>query len=222
MAEFEVVEIFDSINGEGRFAGELANFVRLKGCNLRCSYCDTAWACEETAACRRMSEEEICQRLLQSGIRRVTLTGGEPLAAPHIEVLLQRLLMEETLLVEVETNGSIPVARFRRLERVPMFTFDYKLAGSGMEQAMCPENFQEVAACDTVKFVVCDRADLERTEEIVRKYALSEKCTVILSPVFTRIEPVEIVEFLRERRWNHVRLQLQLHKYIWDANQRGV
>lgn len=222
MAQFEVVELFESINGEGRFAGELANFVRLKGCNLRCSYCDTAWAYADDVPCQCMTEEEICQRLLRSGIQRVTLTGGEPLASPDIEILLRRLSLEETLFVEVETNGSIPVAPFRRLRRVPMFTFDYKLAGSGMEQSMCPENFREAAACDTVKFVVSDRKDLERAEEIIREYALSERCTVILSPVFTSIEPVEIVEFLRDRRLNHVRLQLQLHKYIWDANQRGV
>lgn len=222
MARFEVVELFESINGEGRFVGELSNFVRLRGCNLHCSYCDTAWACGKDAFCQMMTEEEICQRLLQSGIQRVTLTGGEPLVAPDIDVLLERLSREERLSVEVETNGSIPLAPFRGLLRMPSFTLDYKLQGSGMEPHMCLENFRDVAPCDTVKFVVSSRADLERAEEIIREYALTERCAVFFSPVFSSLEPVEIVAFMRERTLNQVKLQLQLHKYIWDSEQRGV
>ena len=161
MADFEVVEIFESINGEGRFAGELSNFVRLKGCNLRCTYCDTAWAYEADAPRTVMTEEEICERLLQSGISRVTLTGGEPMIAKNIDVLLERLSREESLEVEIETNGSVSLTAFRQMKRPPSFTIDYKLAGSGMETKMCMDNFAEVVKQDTVKFVVSGRSDLE-------------------------------------------------------------
>ena len=207
MADFEVVEIFESINGEGRFAGELSNFVRLKGCNLRCTYCDTAWAYEADAPCTVMTEEEICERLLQSGISRVTLTGGEPMIAKNIDVLLERLSREESLEVEIETNGSVSLTPFRQMKRPPSFTID---------------NFAEVVKQDTVKFVVSGRSDLERAYEVTREYHLEQRCMVILSPVFGRIEPAEMVDFLREKRWNGVRIQLQLHKFIWDPDKRGV
>ena len=209
MADFEVVEIFESINGEGRFAGELSNFVRLKGCNLRCTYCDTAWAYEADAPRTVMTEEEICERLLQSGISRVTLTGGEPMIAKNIDVLLERLSREESLEVEIETNGSVSLTAFRQMKRPPSFTIDYKLAGSGMETKMCMDNFAEVVK-------------QERAYEVTREYHLDQRCMVILSPVFGRIEPAEMVDFLREKRWNGVRLQLQLHKFIWDPDKRGV
>lgn len=221
MAKYQVVEIFDSINGEGMRAGELAVFVRMKGCNLRCSYCDTTWAYEEQAPCEILTEEEICERIVAKGIHNVTLTGGEPLLQPQIEVLLARL-SETALRIEIETNGSVPVSKYRTLENPPSFTFDYKLPGSGMEAHMCLENFQNITPEDTVKFVVSDQSDLLRAEKIMEKYDLPSRCHVILSPVFGRIEPKDIVEVMREHLWNDVRLQLQLHKLIWDPEQRGV
>ncbi len=222
MADFQVVELFESINGEGRFAGELANFVRLKGCNLRCNYCDTAWAYDDDADCVVMTEEEICRKLLDSGIYRVTLTGGEPLFRENIAVLLERIDREEGLALEVETNGSVPISPFREIASKTSFTLDYKLPGSGMEQQMCLENFEQVSPQDTVKFVVSDRSDMEKATEIIHRYELDKKCTVIFSAVFDRIEPVDMVAFLQENKLNHVRVQLQLHKFIWDPQKRGV
>lgn len=222
MAKYNVVEIFESINGEGMRAGELAVFVRMKGCNLHCSYCDTAWACEREAPCLLMSEEEICKRVLETGIKNVTLTGGEPLLQKDIEVLLQRLAAEKTLRIEIETNGSIDVAPYRKIEHAPVFTLDYKLPGSGMEDRMCMDNFHFVTAQDTVKFVVSDDRDLTRAREIIEKYELSMRCHVIFSGVFHEIEPEEIVAFMRKHCLNDVRLQLQMHKLIWDPEQRSV
>lgn len=222
MAEFDVVEIFESINGEGRFAGELATFVRLKGCNLCCSYCDTSWASDRDAPCEVMTEEQIAEKLLQSGIKRVTLTGGEPLAHPHIEVLLERLSQEKGLKVEIETNGSVPIAKFHNDTNRPTFTVDYKLPGSGMEERMCTDNFRNIHFDDTVKFVISHKEDLERAEHIIREYDLCARCAVIFSPAFGAIEPVEIVDFLRDKCLNDVRLQLQLHKFIWNPQKRGV
>ena len=222
MAKYNVVEIFESINGEGMRAGELAVIVRMKACNLHCSYCDTVWACERETSCRLLSEEEICMEILETGIKNVTLTGGEPLLQKDIGVLLQRLTEEESLRLEIETNGSVDVAPYRKLRRPPVFTLDYKLPGSGMENQMCLDNFRSVTPQDTVKFVVSDDRDLTRAREMIEKYELSKRCHVIFSAVFHRIEPEQIVAFMRKHCLNDVRLQLQMHKFIWDPEQRGV
>lgn len=222
MAKYHVVEIFESINGEGMRAGELAVFVRMKNCNLHCSYCDTTWACREDAPSTLMTEEEICKQVLVSGIKNVTLTGGEPLLQPDIRVLLERLTAEEFLRLEIETNGSIDVAPYRHFRRPPVFTLDYKLPGSGMEDQMCMKNFCSVTTQDTIKFVVSDDRDLTRASEMIEEYELLERCHVIFSAVFGRISPQEIVSFMRKHCMNDVRLQLQMHKFIWDPKQRGV
>ncbi len=222
MAVYQVVEFFESINGEGMRAGELAVFVRMKGCNLACSYCDTAWANVQDVSCQDWTEEEICRKILRTGIRNVTLTGGEPLLQPDIEVLLRRLALEKELRVEIETNGSVPVERFRRMANPPVFTIDYKLPGSGMEEKMCLENFQFVGSADTVKFVAADREDLDRARELTRQYGLDGRCHVLISPVFGKIQPVQIVEYMQKWQMNNVRLQLQMHKIIWKPEQRGV
>ena len=201
MAEYRVVEIFESINGEGMRAGELAVFVRMRGCNLHCSYCDTAWACEDVAPAKGMTEEEICQRILETGIKNVTLTGGEPLLQENIGLLLRRLAEEKTLRVEIETNGSVDISPYRQMPHPPVFTLDYKLPGSGMEAGMCLDNLESV---------------------IIEKYRLSDRCHVIFSAVFDRIEPAHIVSFMRTYCLYNVRLQLQMHKYIWDPEKRGV
>lgn len=222
MAEYHVVEMFESINGEGMRAGELAVFVRMRDCNLHCSYCDTAWACKKEAPCTLMSEEEICKRVLETGIKNVTLTGGEPLLQPEIGVLLQRLTAEENLRLEIETNGSIDVTPYRKSGRSPVFTLDYKLPGSGMEGQMCMDNFRSVTPQDTVKFVVSDGRDLIRAKEMMEEYELPKRCHVILSAVFDKIDSQEIVAFMRKYCLNDVRLQLQMHKLIWDPEQRSV
>ena len=107
MAVFHVVEKFVSINGEGQHAGELAVFIRLRGCNLSCSYCDTRWACTDEAESTDMTEDEIVTYVKETGVRRVTLTGGEPLLAKDISLLLEAFSREKNILVEIETNGSV-------------------------------------------------------------------------------------------------------------------
>ena len=151
----------------------------------------------------------------------MTLTGGEPLLQPGIDELITAL-GALGYRVEIETNGSVSLQPFASLSFRPCFTMDYKLPGSGMEQTMLPENFSLLRSRDAVKFVAGSRADLERALEIIRKYGLIDRCTVFFSPVFGSIEPAEIVEFLKEHTLNGVRLQLQLHKFIWDPLQRGV
>ncbi|MDO5788473.1 MAG: putative 7-carboxy-7-deazaguanine synthase QueE [Fusobacterium sp.] len=222
MANFKVVEIFESINGEGRKAGQLAIFVRLQKCNLHCSYCDTMWANGDDAPYTLMSEDEIYDRIIKSGIKNITLTGGEPLLHENVETLLKKIGENPELSLEIETNGSIPLEKFSKLENPPSFTMDYKLPRSKMESTMCLDNFKYLEDKDTVKFVAGTIEDLRKAKEIIEKYNLIGKCAVYFSPVFGSIDPVEIVEFMKENKLNEVNLQLQLHKFIWDPESKGV
>ncbi len=222
MADFKVAEIFTSINGEGTKAGQTAVFVRFTGCNLNCSYCDTKWANEPDAEYTLMTDKEILSRIKETGIKNVTLTGGEPLLREGIHELLEEIAKDGFLQAEIETNGSIDLKPFCDIENRPSFTMDYKLPSSGMEKHMCLENFDILEKKDTVKFVSGSSKDLEKALEIIRKYDLSRRCHVYISPVFGSIEPAEIVDFMVENKLNDVNLQLQLHKFIWDPNMRGV
>ncbi len=215
----QVVEKFLSINGEGWRAGETALFIRFRGCNLRCSYCDTMWANEADCPFEEESPRALADYALQTGIRNVTLTGGEPLLQKDIKELI-RLLLEEDLRVEIETNGAVSIEGFEGAR--PVFTMDYKLPSSGYESRMLLKNMESLRKEDTVKFVSGSRQDLERALEIIRAYDLTERCHVYFSPVFGAIEPAEIVGFLLEHKLNDVRLQIQMHKVIWDPDKRGV
>lgn len=222
MAEYKVVEIFSSINGEGTRAGRLAVFVRLKGCNLNCSYCDTTWANEENAAYTVMTEQEIYESIKNTGIKNVTITGGEPLFRKDMDVLLTTIAADKELLVEIETNGSVDLIPYVHISDNISFTMDYKLPVSGMEQAMCHSNFSLLKNKDTVKFVAGSREDLDTTFNIIRKYNLQGRVNIYISPVFGKIEPKDIVEYMLANNMNDVNLQLQLHKFIWDPEARGV
>ena len=216
-----VVEQFVSINGEGPRAGELATFVRFQGCNLRCSYCDTHWANVPECPYEERTPEEIDGSVRSQGVTNVTLTGGEPLLQPEMPKLLSLLLRDGTLRVEIETNGAVDLSPFCGENR-PVFTMDYKLPSSGMEGPMVVENFSLLREEDTVKFVCGSTQDLERAGEIIRTHSLLGRCHIYLSPVFGAIQPVALVEYLQRERLNGVRVQLQLHKFIWDPEKRGV
>ncbi|WP_300360929.1 putative 7-carboxy-7-deazaguanine synthase QueE [Fusobacterium sp.] len=222
MEKYKVVEIFESINGEGRKAGQLAIFVRFQKCNLNCSYCDTRWANSEDSPYISMSADEIYKRILESGITNVTLTGGEPLLQNNIVELLEKLAENQDLKVEIETNGSVNLEKFSKLTNPPSFTMDYKLPSSLMEERMDLENFKYLTEKDTVKFVSGSMEDLEKARYIIEKYSLIGKCGVYISPVFDKIELSEIVEFMKKYKLNGVNFQLQIHKVIWDPESKGV
>ena len=221
MSCFKVAEKFVSINGEGLRAGELAVFLRFCGCNLDCGYCDTRWANTADVKYELVSAEELVEYVKSTGVKNVTLTGGEPLLQADIAHLI-KLLGEAGAEVEIETNGSVPLKNIVSLAPRPAVTADYKLPSSGMEKYMLTENFSYLTLQDAVKFVVGDMCDLARAEEIINEYGLKEKCRIYFSPVFGKIKPVEITEFMKERKLNGVRLQLQLHKIIWEPDMRGV
>lgn len=219
---YKVVETFTSINGEGQKAGELAVFIRFAGCNLNCNYCDTVWANQLDVPYTFMSEQEIVQVVQDAGVKNVTLTGGEPLLQPGIKELLITLGETLDVRIEIETNGSIEIKEYLDLPVRPCFTLDYKLPGSGMNAAMKTVNYKYLMPEDTVKFVVSDEADLEHARKIITEYHLQGTCGIYFSPVFGRIEPVKIVDYMMKYKLNQVHVQLQLHKFIWDPNQKGV
>ena len=217
----KVVEKFTSINGEGTRAGELAVFIRFKGCNLRCSYCDTMWANEPECPYKEETPEEILNYVLGTGIHNVTLTGGEPLLQKDIRDLIH-LLLQAGLQVEIETNGSVPIRYYKERDNRLTMTMDYKLPSSNMEENMCLENMEYLKPWDVVKFVIGSREDLNRAKEIIERFRLCEKAIVYFSPVFGKIEPEEIVEFMKENKLNKVRFQIQIHKVVWDPDKTGV
>lgn len=218
---YPLVEKFISINGEGPKAGMMSAFLRMKGCNLSCNYCDTSWANMPDCPCEMLSADALICWLKESGTVNVTLTGGEPLLIPNIDLLIEQ--MESAgFSVEIETNGSVSLAPFCQLSHRPSFTMDYKCPDSGMEQFMNLNNFSLLNEQDSVKFVVSSEKDLNRAEEITKKYHLSKRCRVYLSAVFGRMDPRTITEYMIRHQWNDVRLQLQMHKFIWPPQQRGV
>lgn len=218
---FKVVEIFESINGEGMRAGELAVFVRMKGCNLSCNYCDTMWANKPDCEFEEMTADQIVDRVKKSGIKNVTLTGGEPLLQKDADKLLEAFSSEKDIRVEIETNGSIDLKPFPKFENVS-FTMDYKLPESDMEKYMNTDNFKILRKKDTLKFVASSVNDLKKAKEIIEKYELIGKVNIIFSPVFGKIELTDIVDFLKDNKLNDVRMQLQMHEFIWDPEERGV
>lgn len=220
---YKIVERFVSINGEGKFSGQLATFIRFAGCNLNCSFCDTKWANQLDVKYELMTADEIYNYIKETGIINVTLTGGEPLIQNNISGLIRTLIKDNSLNIEIETNGSVSIEPFAILNNDSLiFTMDYKLPFSTMENKMIVNNFKYLREKDTVKFVVGNLDDLIKAEEIIRKYELTEKTNVYISPVYGQIKLTEIVDFMKVKKMNKAILQTQLHKIIWDPETRGV
>ncbi|MCR5837340.1 MAG: putative 7-carboxy-7-deazaguanine synthase QueE [Lachnospiraceae bacterium] len=217
----KVVEKFVSINGESTRAGELAVFIRFKGCNLNCTYCDTKWANEPDCDFTEMTPEEIARYVEETKVKNVTLTGGEPLLQNEIGILVDRLYEIPGVRVEIETNGSVDIMTVQSVNR-PSFTVDYKSPTSSCESRMCMTNYENVGKEDTVKFVVGSNEDLDKAKEIIDRYGLKDRCNVYMSPVFGMIEPADIVDYMIDNNMNGIRLQIQMHKVIWNPDQRGV
>lgn len=225
MSKYKIVEIFDSIEGEGKRSGQLATFVRTAGCNLRCSYCDTPYALsEKNCEYTELTSDEIISRL-NPLYRKVTLTGGEPLFHPNIKELISEMC-SAGYEVNVETNGSIKTSLFRVASNV-FFTIDYKLPSSGMESRMDKDAFLELTKEDVVKFVIGTEEDCDRTIEVVRmlrsRYGNDEMPLIYLSAVCGKISHADIVTFMKSHKeLSNARIQLQMHKIIWPDIDKGV
>lgn len=213
-----VNEIFSSIEGEGIRAGYPATFIRLFGCNLRCTYCDSMYACEGTEFIK-MTIPEIMSVVRSMGNKRITLTGGEPLIHKNVEKLILALIANDCE-VNIETNGAADIAPYVDMANV-IITMDFKCTDSGMREKMIYDNFFHLRAKDVLKFVVGSREDLYDMLNIVKAFD-GVNAQVFVSPVFGKIEPAEIVDFIKEHKLQDVRLQLQLHKFIYPVNMRGV
>lgn len=220
----KVVEIFQSIEGEGIRVGFPAIFIRLFGCNLHCSYCDTRYGCEGEDY-TAMSVQDIvsyCKKTFDCS--RVTVTGGEPLIHPGIELLLEKLALAGYE-VNVETNGTkLPIRINREGSRyLPgsiFYTMDCKCPSSGMSDQMDMQALSMLGPRDVLKFVVGNREDLDKALEVYE--SLNTSAHVFFSPVFGQIEPKEIVDYLLEHKMDDCRVQVQLHKVIWSPDKRGV
>ena len=209
-----VTEIFHSIQGESTRAGEPCVFVRLTGCPLRCTWCDTAYAFEGGTD---MSVEAVVEQVRGYGCSLVEVTGGEPLAQSAAVDLITRLC-EERFEVLIETSGAIDVSP---VDPRAIIILDVKCPGSEMDDRMCWENLRAIRQQDQIKFVIGDRRDYEWAVAVVKQYRLTEKCPVLFSPVFGVQELQPLAEWILRDRLP-VRLQVQLHKLIWDPDRRGV
>lgn len=213
----KVNEIFMSIEGEGSRTGYPCTFVRLYGCNLRCSYCDTRYSCEDEEF-TEMTIPEILTAVIKLGKQMVTVTGGEPLIHEDAQQLISALA-EEGFWVNIETNGSIDITPYVGDERV-FVTMDYKSLSSDMNERMLLNNIGLLRESDVLKFVVGGIADLSDMRWIIASQEI--KAMIFVSPVFGEIDGAEIVEYLLKNNLNQCRVQIQLHKIIWAPDRRGV
>ncbi len=210
----KVCEIFASIQGESTYAGLPCVFVRLTGCNLRCTYCDTSYAYEEGV---ETDIDEIIVKTGKFGIELVEITGGEPLVQADVLQLASGLL-DAGFKVLIETNGSVDIGN---VDKRAVIIMDVKTPGSGMSGSVRIGNFDILKKNDEIKFVISDRFDYEWAVNIVKRYDLQHKCSILFSPVFGKLNPADMSKWIVEDRLT-VRLNLQLHKYIHDPDQRGV
>jgi len=215
----QVIEKFVSINGEGLKQGELAVFIRFANCNLRCSYCDTKYSFDNPKYTEE-SIDDIVNYIKEQNVRNITLTGGEPLIQKDVDILMQRL-SDLGYMIEIETNGSIDIKPFINIPNVS-FTLDYKLPVSLMEKHMNLNNYKYITKNDSVKFVCGTIEDLNKSLSVIKENDLINKTNCMISPVFNMIELPKIVEFLIKNNLNGVKMCLQIHKFIWDPNKRGV
>jgi 7-carboxy-7-deazaguanine synthase len=208
-------EIFYSIQGESTYAGRPCVFVRLTACDLRCSWCDTAYAFHEGG---KRSLDDVLAEVNGHGCTLVEVTGGEPLLQEEVYPLMQALLANGRTVL-LETGGH------RSTERVPpavVTILDVKCPGSGEAHRNDWSNLERLRPQDEVKFVIKDRVDYEYARDVVRTHALETRAAAVLfSPVHGVLDPKQLSEWVLAHRLG-VRVQLQLHKYIWDPAMRGV
>lgn len=231
---FNVLEIFSSISGEAQHAGELTTFIRLAGCNLNCSWCDTMTMLKANNF-TKMNVDEIIEVCHSNGHKHVIVTGGEPLIKPNIDVLISELLLEG-FEVEIETNGSQDFHKLvdklddyglpGNLANNYSFTLDYKMPGSGMTDKMNPavfEHLDDLNCNDVIKFVITE-GDIELCMELIEKFQKQGTlCKYFISPVFGQVEMPHIIDAMKAHNLDgDVKFQLQIHKYVWDPNKTGV
>ena len=210
----EVTEIYKSVQGESTYVGLPCVFVRLTGCNLRCVWCDTAYAFDGG---KKLSIEQIIDQIKSYGIDLVEITGGEPLLQNEVLLLMENLLKNK-FLVMLETGGSLSI---KNVPSQVIKILDLKCPGSGEENKNDWSNLDHLSSKDQIKFVIADRNDYEWSRSVLQSYKLDKKVQILFSPVFGKLTLKDLTEWILEDNIA-VRLQTQLHKHIWDKNKIGV
>jgi 7-carboxy-7-deazaguanine synthase len=216
--DFNINEIFYSIQGEGTRAGLPCIFVRLQGCLLRCVWCDTPYALERKEIVSMMTGKEIADEVSKYDCKFLMFTGGEPLEQENIFPLIN-YFCDLGYDVVIETNGQADVSKVdQRATKI----MDLKCPDSLMHKKNNYKNIDYLNKNDEVKFVVGSEKDFNFAEEICEKYNLEEKVnTILISPVFGKIELNDLAELIKKSK-HRFRMQFQMHKYIWEPNRKGV
>lgn len=212
--ELVVNEIYFSIQGESTYAGVPCVFVRLTGCNLRCVYCDTAYAFHEG---ERMSVESVLTEVRSYGCRTVEITGGEPLLQAAVHPLM-RELADEGYTVLLETGGGVSI---EGTDPRVVVVYDIKCPDSGESERNVWENLEKLSAKDQIKFVISSRKDYDWMKGMLTRHDLTGRFVVLVSVAFGELDVRSAAEWILGDRLP-VRLQLQMHKYIWPSDMRGV
>lgn len=224
-----MVEIFETVEGEGSGAGFPTIFVRVFHCNLRCTWCDTTYSYAPEKPAFEATIEEIISKVQGFKSKRICFTGGEPLI--HREksaaLLLEMARLPQIVDIHIETNGAIDLEpyyylrdQYIELQRKMRFVVDYKLTGSGEKHKMIHANFSYLNEEDEIKFVIASDKDFSEAKEIINEF--HDLGQVLFSPVWESMSPRRLVEKILENQLSDVKLSLQLHKIIWDPNERGV
>ncbi len=212
MNKLRITEFFTSIQGESTFAGELCTFIRLSGCNLRCTYCDTTYSYYGGEEC---TIAELVKRAEEAKVSLVEITGGEPLLQSGTPALAKAFI-KKSFTVLIETNGSKDISV---LPKEVIKILDIKTPDSGEGDSFFMDNLSYLTLQDEVKFVITSRHDFEWARDFIKKYPI--KGTVIFSPAWEDVTPATLVEWIVQENVP-VRVGIQIHKVIWDKDKKGV
>lgn len=223
-----LVEIFQTVEGEGGKAGFPTTFIRLHNCNLRCAWCDTPYSYAPHPPEMFATVEEILAKVKHYGNRHICLTGGEPLLYGEKSLALLQELAPLPFLedIHIETNGAIDLFPFHRWRQSSphggkiRFIMDFKLRSSGERDKMIHDNFRHLTERDEIKFVIADREDFNEALSVAESNACPAQ--ILFSPEWNALSPDRLVSWLLQCPRKDIRLNLQAHKYIWDPDRRGV
>ncbi len=207
MAQLKIFEIFYSLQGESSRVGLPTIFIRLSGCPMRCHYCDTAYAFQGGSM---MTIDEIMEAIKKYHTHYVTVTGGEPLAQKEVLNLL-KVLADQNFKVSLETGGGLSI---KEVDPRIKIILDIKTPESGEEKKNYWENLNFIHLKDEIKFVLCSREDYDWAKKIINQYKLPEKCDVLFSPVYQKLNNTDLGNWILEDQLP-VRMQIQLHKLLW-------
>ena len=210
----KINEIYFSIQGESSYSGLPCVFIRLTYCNLRCSYCDTEYAFYDG---KDMEIKQILKEVNSYKCNLVEITGGEPLLQKNCIKLIDEL-EKNNKKVLIETGGSLSIKNISKKSHIIL---DLKCPSSNMENKNLWENLDYIKNTDEIKFVVGDKEDYDWSKKIIKKYNLENKCLLLMSPVYDKIDKEKIISWILKDNLN-IRFQIQLHKEIWDKDKKGV